>query len=340
MRTTSTSAPASIEQAKALVDQPLRTAVDALDSRLRRIAAYQMGWVAADGSPTPAAGGKAVRPALVLLSARAAGADAVVGIPGAVAVELVHNFSLLHDDVMDRDLERRHRPTGWTVFGDGPAILAGNAMLICAIETLMAAGDRGPAAVSTLLGATQRLITGQGQDLAYEQRTDVSLADVLEMEAGKTAALLAGAVGIGAVLAGAAPELITALTEFGEQLGTAFQLRDDVLGIDGDPALTGKSASNDLRVGKRSAPVVAALTSGTAAGHELAALLLGGPPATDADVDRAADLVRLAGGVRYAETEAAVALDRSLGALAGAGLEPDVHRDLEELARFVVGRDH
>jgi geranylgeranyl diphosphate synthase, type I len=307
---------------------------------MRLIAGYQMGWVEADGTPRPAGGGKAVRPTLAVLGARAAGAAPLVGVPGAVAVELVHNFSLLHDDVMDRDVERRHRPTGWAVFGDGQAILAGNAMLIAAIEAVQEAGEHAGAAVATLLRATQRLITGQGEDLAYEKRTDLGLADVLDMEAGKTAALLACSASIGAVLAGADDEVVAALAEYGEQLGMAFQLVDDVLGIDGDPAVTGKSASSDLRAGKRSVPVVAALADDGPEAAELAALLAGGPPATDDDVARAARLVRAAGGLDWAETEAQHRLDAALAALGRVELDPAARAELEQMARFVVGRDH
>ena len=147
MNVSSVAAPAAIAAARALVDGPTRAAIARLDPRIELIASYQMGWVEADGTPRAVSGGKAVRPTLAVLSARAAGADAEVGVPGAVAVELVHNFSLLHDDVMDRDVERRHRPTGWAVFGDGQAILAGNAMLIAAIEAVQESGPHAAAAV-------------------------------------------------------------------------------------------------------------------------------------------------------------------------------------------------
>ncbi|MHA3704336.1 polyprenyl synthetase family protein [Jatrophihabitans sp. YIM 134969] len=336
----SVASPPAIAAARALVDAPLRAAVDRLDERMRLIASYQMGWVEADGTPRPAGGGKAVRPTLAVLGARAAGAAPLVGVPGAVAVELVHNFSLLHDDVMDRDVERRHRPTGWAVYGDGQAILAGNAMLIAAIEAVQESGPHATAAVSTLLAATQRLITGQAEDLAYEKRTDLTVDDVLHMEAGKTAALLACSASIGAVLAGGSRETVDALAEFGEQLGMAFQLVDDVLGIEGDPAVTGKSSSSDIRAGKRSAPVVAALAGGSAASAELEALLAGGPPDAEADVDRAAALLRESGGLDWAETEAQARLERALAALDRGALEPAARAELEQVARFVVGRDH
>src|SRR2546421_911430 len=103
-----------------------------LSPPVRLVAAYHLGFADPEGRPANGDGGKAIRPALALLSAEAAGSSAETALPGALAVELVHNFSLLHDDVMDQDRERRHRATAWSVFGDGPAILAGDALLILA----------------------------------------------------------------------------------------------------------------------------------------------------------------------------------------------------------------
>ena len=167
---------------------------------------------------------------------------------------------------MDRDLERRHRPTGWAVFGEGQAILAGNAMCLLAIDILRQADGPGLRALPCLTGAIHGLISGQSDDLAFENADSVDLAACLRMEAGKTAALLSCSTAIGALLVGAPAAVVDGLAGFGFELGIAFQLVDDVLGIIGDPAVTGKSASSDVRTGKRSAPVVAALRSGTDAG--------------------------------------------------------------------------
>src|SRR4249919_1724737 len=130
-------APPAIDRAKELVVPALREAVGRLDPRIALIAGYQLNWNDEHGAPIEHRGGKALRPTLALISAEAAGGTAADGVPAAVAVELVHN------DLMDRDLERRHRPTGWTVFGDGQAILAGNAMLTAAFEALLADGLAG-----------------------------------------------------------------------------------------------------------------------------------------------------------------------------------------------------
>jgi geranylgeranyl diphosphate synthase type I len=332
-----TSTPAAIARTRALVAPALLASVDGLsDERMRLVAGYQLGLWDADGTPADG-GGKAIRPALVLLAAEAVGGAAEAGIPGAVAVELVHNFSLLHDDIMDRDVERRHRPTGWVAFGEGQAILAGNAMLTAAIEILV---RDDPRSVPMLLSTVQELIKGQSADLALEGNDDATIDDVLDMEAGKTAALMAGSLAIGAIAAGASDEVVARLAEVGRLVGIAFQLIDDVLGVVGDTAVTGKSASSDVRAGKRSAVVVAALRSGTPEGEQLAELLRAGAPETDDDVARAVALIEAAGGVEWANAEAERLVVQAHEYLEQTELP---HRgavaDLREIADFLVRRN-
>lgn len=336
---TMTTAPDVLGRVRDLIDPALRLAVDDLaDPRMRLIARYQLGWCDADGRPTDG-GGKAIRPALAVLSAEAVLGTPEAGIPGAIAVELVHNFSLLHDDVMDRDVERRHRPTGWVAFGDGQAILAGNAMLTLATEVLMQSGIAGRRSLPCLLEATQLLISGQSQDLYLEGRDDVDLGAVLTMEAGKTAALLSCASSIGALAAGAPERIVAALAGFGHELGLAFQIVDDILGIVGDPVATGKSASADVRAGKRSAPIVAALADDSAAGRRLRGLFAGGPPSTEADVALATRLIAEAGGLDWAAREADARLAAALGCLSGLDLVASAAAELAAVATYIVSRD-
>jgi geranylgeranyl diphosphate synthase type I len=312
------------------------------DERMRLVASYQLGWCEADGTPVTDVngGGKMIRPALALLSAEAAGGTAADGVPGGVALELVHNFSLLHDDIMDRDTERRHRKTGWVVFGEGQAILGGNAMLTSAVEVLMADPQCSPRTVPQLLSTVQHLISGQSADLALEQRSHVELAEVLDMEAGKTAALLACASSIGALAVGAPEPVVGALADYGHLMGLAFQLVDDVLGVTGDPSVTGKSASSDVRAGKRSAVVVAALNAGTDESARLADLLADGPPQTEADVALATSLIVGAGGVQWALREADRLLDEALERLDSVGpAGGSATAELASVARYIVARD-
>ena len=288
----------------------------------------------------PGGAGKALRPALALLSARAAGERAERGVPAAVAVELVHNFSLLHDDIMDGDTERRHRPTAWTVYGVGAAILAGDALLALAQDILLEDNAaQGLWAARCLSAAVHRLIAGQGADLAFERRDDVTLPECLEMAGDKTAALMACACSIGAIHVGAPAALAMGLAGFGAHVGLAFQLTDDLLGIWGAPERTGKPIGSDLRARKKSLPVVAALTSGSPAAGRLRELLTQEAPLTDADVALATRLVEDAGGKSWTEAEAGTQLAAAGKCLAEADVPGDVRAEFTSIAEFITARD-
>jgi geranylgeranyl diphosphate synthase type I len=332
-------APAVLGRIGEIVQPALRAAVGTMaDERMRRIASYQLGWCDEHGQATDS-GGKAIRPALAILSAEAVLGTPEPGIPGAVALELVHNFSLLHDDVMDRDVTRRHRPTGWVAFGEGDAILAGNALLTLAVQVLDQTGIEGRRSLPHLMAATQQLISGQSLDLGLENRGSVQLDEVLAMEAGKTASLLACASSIGALAAGAPEHIVRGLEAFGHEMGMAFQLVDDILGVVGDPARTGKSSSSDVRAGKRSAPIVAALNSGTAAGDRLAELFAAGPLEDDDVVDLATALIDEAGGLAWASHEADSRLAQALAHIAPLELAEPAAAGLVEIATYIVARD-
>jgi geranylgeranyl diphosphate synthase, type I len=325
---------------RATVDPALRAAVDTLPASLRRIAGYHCGWWDEEGRPVGASGGKAIRPVLALLSAAAAGGAPAAATPAAVAVELVHNFSLLHDDVMDGDRTRRHRATAWTVFGVGQAILAGDALLALAYDVVAGSGHPGAAAGGRMLNAAVlSLLDGQSADLAFEARGDVALGECVDMSRGKTAALLGCACALGATFAGAGTERVARLRDFGEQLGLAFQFVDDLLGIWGDPEVTGKPVYADLHHRKKSLPVVAALTSGTAAGRELAAIYAGPPPSA-ADLVRAAELIDAAGGRAWCQAQADDLLGQALHHLRAARPRANASAELIEVARSLINRDH
>lgn len=284
---------------KTLVDPALRDAVGRLPPSMRDIAGYHFGWWDEHGRSSDTGGGKALRPALVLLAASAVGGAPTAAVPAAVGVELVHNFSLLHDDVMDGDATRRHRLTAWWVYGSGSAILAGDALLTLACDVLASSGNPAAREGTRQLNSTVlRLIDGQSADLAFEPRVDVGVEECLSMVSRKTASLLGCAGHLGALFGGAEPERAQRLRSFGSQLGMAFQLVDDLLGIWGAPETTGKPAHSDLRNRKKSLPVVVALASDAPAGRELAALYGREPrdePLDGTEVPRAKELVENTG---------------------------------------------
>lgn len=283
-----------------------------------------------------AGGGKRVRGALVLLSATAVGADEAVGVPGAVALELIHNFSLIHDDVIDGDEERRHRPTVWARYGLGQAVVGGDALALAAVEVLLAEPTAPRVrAAAVLAQATQAMIGGQADDMAFEGRAAVTVEQCLAMEAGKTGALLACAASLGAILGEAPDAAVAALAEFGAHVGIAFQAVDDVLGIWGDPAVTGKPVGSDLLQRKRTLPVTVVLAAADERADELVALLDG--PLDPAELARATAL--LESGRRQALTIAEAHVENAMASLASVELSAGPAAELVELARFVLERD-
>ena len=335
-----TTMPAGVAAARDLVGPAVLGWLDRLSPDVRIVAAYHLGFVDSSGTPTgEGQGGKALRPALALLSARAAGAAPERGVTAAAAVEFVHNFSLLHDDIMDDDTERRHRPTAWTVFGVGAAILAGDALLCLAQDMLITdPSPQGVWAARCLSAAVHRLIAGQGADLAFERRDDVSLDECLQMAGDKTAALMACACSIGAIGVGAPAELAMGLAGFGAHVGLAFQLTDDLLGIWGAPEVTGKPVRADLRARKKSLPVVAALTGGTQAGKDLAELLARPGTLSEDDLLRGAELVEQGGGRKWAENEADAQLAAANKCLAETEMPDDVRGEFAAIASFITVR--
>ncbi|AXG82856.1 family 2 encapsulin nanocompartment cargo protein polyprenyl transferase [Streptomyces paludis] len=331
---------ALLARARTAVEPELRSAVASLPPAIRRVAAYHFGWEHADGSPADGGAGKAIRPALVLAAARALGGDPAAAVRPAVAVELAHNFTLLHDDVIDEDPTRRHRATAWTVFGTADAIVAGDAMMALALRIL--AQDPHPASAAAsarLADCVIELCAGQQADCAFEERGphEVTLDECLTMATAKTGALLGTACALGALYADAGDERATALDAFGREAGLAFQLIDDLIGIWGDPDRTGKPAGADLAAHKKSLPVVAALVSGTPAAEELAELYRG-PLDGPETVRRAADAVERAGGREWAQLQAADRMSAAVQQLSRAVPDLAAAGDLLALAEFVTRR--
>ena len=329
-----------LERARLLVEPALEAAVDRLCPDLRLPARYHFGWDEHNGSPAGVGAGKGLRPTLALLSAEAVGAPAEVGVPGAVAVELVHNFSLVHDDVVDGDTERRHRLTVWAAFGTDEALIAGDALHTLAFQILLAEADPPRvAAARRLVSATTAMIAGQAADMALDDQSVVTLEDCLAMEAAKTGALLGYAASVGAVLADADPATVDALDSYGRQLGLAYQAVDDVLGIWGEPEVTGKPTGNDLRQRKKSMPVAVVLSAGGTAAADLDAVYGRRGALDDDELARAAAIIESAGGREATLAEAGRRLEAALVSLEGVELDSRALRELEEVARFVVERD-
>jgi geranylgeranyl diphosphate synthase type I len=324
--------------------QSMLTAPEGYPPLFFRMLRYHMGWADAEGNPNPAGGGgKRIRPTLCLLACESAGGDFNPARPAAAAVELIHNFSLLHDDVEDRSPTRRGRPTVWHVWGDRQAINAGDALFALshlAIPRLAQSGSLPAATLVDLLRLLDEtcleLTRGQHLDMLFEDQDVVSVDEYLDMIAGKTAALLGAAACMGVVCAGADEARQARYCTFGTQLGMAFQVRDDILDIWGDPSATGKEAAIDIRQRKKSLPVLYALGRSEA----LRDLYDANPNSLDNEaVAQAVALLDEVDARGYAEELARRYSEETVAALEEAAPQGDAGRALLELVDQLLHRD-
>ncbi|MUN36557.1 polyprenyl synthetase family protein [Actinomadura litoris] len=327
----------------ALFEPALSAAVHRLPAAVRRVAGYHLGWWDEDERPLfgPDATDEAatIRPALALLCGEAAGGRASSALPAAVAVELAHHFSLLHDDIMDGGGTRRRRPAAWTVFGAAQALLTGDSLMVAAMDVLAAASrDIAPRALHDLAAGLQDLGAGRSAELRLASAPAPTPDDCREVIAGKTASLLGCACSLGTMFGGGSPERVRLMRMFGERLGHAAHLAEDMRGVWGDPPGTGGAAHRDLARRKRSLPVVAALASGTAEGRELAAAFETGAEFSPAVLAHLAGLVERTGARRLAAGLAAENLAGAAACLDAAGPPPGPAAALRAVLDRVAAR--
>jgi geranylgeranyl diphosphate synthase type I len=307
---------------------------------------YHLGWRDAQLAPDEADPGKLIRPQLVLLACRAAGGDAAQAMPLAAGIQLLHDFTLIHDDIEDNSDARRGRPTLWHLWGLAQGINAGDGMFVIAHLAIHRLSDMGVPAERTLriLRRFDEVILnvceGQFLDISFEGDLSISPDDYLAMIGRKTAALIDGSAALGAMAAGADAPTVDALGTFGRRLGLAFQIEDDILGIWGDPELTGKPRAADLYRRKVSLPVVHAL--GGAGADELAAIYER-PDPDDASVGRALAILDAAGSRAYCASIAAEHHHAALAALdrldtRGSAEAAAAKSQLRAVAQSLLGR--
>ena len=322
------------------IEEELRQAILQSNSpnlaEYRTMLGYHLGWEGEGAGPE--ARGKRVRPIIVLLTCAAAGGEWQHALPAAAAVELVHNFSLIHDDIQDNSPLRRGRPTVWKRWGVAQAINAGDAMFTLAhISLLRLEGTALPGiaiqAARILQLACLHLTEGQFLDLAYETHGELSLEAYWQMVGGKTAALLAACTELGALVARASDPRREAYRQFGFSLGMAFQAQDDILGIWGNSALTGKSAESDLLSGKKSLPVLYGLTQKGAFAKRWSQ-----GPVSPEEIQSLAVQLEAEGGRAYAQAAASRMTDQALQALAEAQPLGEAGQALAALADQLLGR--
>ena len=305
---------------------------------LKQMLTYHMGWEG-EGAGLKAQG-KRIRPLLVLLSAESAGGEWRQALPAAAAVELLHNFSLIHDDVQDEGAVRRGRPTVWTIWGEAQAINAGDLMFTLSNLAVLKLGETVPS--ETVLESARifnetcvQLTKGQYLDMAYEKNQNLTIDAYWPMVSGKTAALLSCCAELGAVVAGSDETRRSIYRQFAYNLGLAFQVWDDWLGVWGDAAIVGKSTASDLVSEKKSLPILFGLGLKGAFYRRW----MQGPVSQD-DVSDLADLLAEEGAKEFTQREADRLTGEALKALGQIGERNEASRVLRELANLLLNRKH
>ena len=311
---------------------------------LYRMMGYHMGWLDEYGEAAEEESGKRIRPTLSLLACEALGGDVKAALPAAAAVELVHNFSLIHGDIQDGNSERQNRPTVWWVWGPAQAINAGDGMHALARLALLRQTGEGMSpertlkAVGLLDQACLRLCEGQYLDLTYQERVDISQDAYFKMVEGKTAALISCAAELGAVMSSAEEPVVQAMAQFGAKLGTAFQIRDDILDLWGQQD-TGKPLAGDILNKKKSLPIVYAIENASGAERRALGDVYFKRVMEPEDIDKIIEVLQTLGAREFCQAKADALCNEAVQSLKDAGLTSQQSEGLEALARFIVTRE-
>jgi geranylgeranyl diphosphate synthase, type I len=304
---------------------------------LQEMLTYHMGWTGEGAGPM--AQGKRIRPLLVLLTTSSCGADWKLSLPAAAAVELVHNFSLVHDDIQDNSAKRRRRDTVWVKWGMPQGINAGDALFVLSNLAILDLATNHPVSVviesvKILTNTCLNLTRGQYLDMSYERCTDLTIEDYWQMVRGKTAALLSACTELGALLSKVDNPTQLAYRNFGHYLGLAFQVQDDLLGIWGDSMTTGKSIDSDLVTGKKTLPVLFGLKNKGVFARRWAE-----GPLRPEEVPGLAGQLAAEGALLYTRGIADQMTDLALQSLRTAEPQGDAGQALFELVSKLLNRD-
>ncbi len=340
-----TALPSMFDQYGDLIQGALRNNLDLRGSAVYDMLRYYMGWADETGAPIAAMTGKAVRPTLCLFGCEAVGGYVNHAIPAAVALEFIHNFSLVHDDIQDEDETRHNRKTIWAVWGKPKALVSGNVLRVAAdiaLHSLEREGippSRSVAAVALLTESYLEMIEGQYLDLSYEGRRDIGMEDYLRMISRKTGALIRCSLNLGATVGTDDAQMIAALRECGRALGYVFQIRDDALGVWGEEAITGKPVGSDIRRKKNSYPVVYTLETASGEDRRRISEMYAKPELDDGDVESVLAIMDKIGARERAQADAARWADRAMSAVAPLEFSRQSRERIEEFTHFLLVRD-
>lgn len=306
---------------------------------------YHMGWRDAEGRPCNGESGKLVRSTLCLVACEAVGGEWSKVVPVAAALELVHNFSLIHDDVEDGSSVRHRRPTVWRLWGQPQAINAGDAMFTLAYLALLKLNgngftDKQVATATQVLGlACLELCEGQYLDIEYENRLDVTVQEYLDMASKKTAALFAVSASLGAYIGRGYDQVVNCLHLFGKELGIAYQIHDDLMGIWGIEDSIGKPAG-DIAMRKKTLPVVYCLQKSKGKANERLKRLYAQGSLEPGDVREIMGILEQTGAGDYARELSEQHYRSAMAQLQASGLELTRQARLKEIVHFLLKRDY
>lgn len=322
----------------------LKQAMESYDTPFFDLLRYHLGWLEADGSPSAAETGKGLRPVLCLTACELAGGDWRSALPAAAGLELIHNFSLVHDDIQDQDDTRWGRATLWKVHGKSAAIAAGNAMRVIADRTVLALTESGVAPAMVADAEAQfiqrylEMIEGQYLDMSFEQAEQVTVDQYLDMIGKKTGALIESAMYLGALVGTGDRDVAHGFGSCGRRLGLAFQIRDDYLGIWGDPAATGKPVGSDIRRKKKSLPIVHLFQQATSAERTSLDAAYAKDEIEGGDVQKVLAMLDAHDAPAYVQRSAESHAEAAVRDLDSLNLPADAKRKLEAMAEFFVTR--
>lgn len=313
-------------------------------SPLYNVLRYSLGWSEIDGSPRKDTAGKSIRPMLCLFACEANRTSARTVLPAALGLEFIHHFSLIHDDIQDRDEIRHHRPTLWSVWGNPKALVAGNALRTIADSCLWQLVDEGVDShkalfVSRLLtNAYLDMIEGQYMDIEFEGRSNISISDYIKMISKKTGTLIKCSMHVGALVSEANSETVRAFKNCGRSLGLAFQIKDDELGIWGHEKATGKPTGSDIRRKKNSLPLVYTRLQATGKNRNILEKTYAKETLDAADVNHVLEVMDSVKAKTFSENLMAEYCEKGLQSLADIEVSDKARTEIEELVHFLLVR--
>ena len=340
------SLPESFYRYKSVIDDAITKTLRHDNYSANQMLEYAMGWSDIHGNPESTSKGKALRPTLCLLASQATGEPIIQALPAAISLELIHNSSIIHDDIQDLDETRRHRPTLWKVWGKSKSLVVGDILKIIADITLWNLPNNTQTfvqvqhAIKLITQAYLEMVEGQFLDISFEGRLDINLEEYLRMIGKKTSALIRCSLHVGALLGTNDQKIVQSFRKYGESLGLLFQIRDDILGVSGDTKFTGKPVGADIRRKKNTLPVIFAMEQVKGKDIQTLRNIYRNPDVTENEVHTALDIIEKVGAIKYANDLAQKHEKIAITTIKELKISPEVHGELRNIANFLMTREH